>query len=90
MPAIQASDFYLVAPKEATKQTDTADKGSADKGFTQPKAFLIGRELGRATFRASDFVKLVGHGLFYSKFLLDLFSLGIIGGHGFPFHSSVL
>ena len=41
MSAIQASDFYLVAPKEATKQTDTADKGSADKGFTQPKAFLL-------------------------------------------------
>ncbi len=90
MPAMQASDFYFVAPEEAAKQTDTSENGAADKGFTQPKAFFVGRELGRAAFWASDFIKLVGHGLFYSKFLLDLFSLGIIGGHGFPFHSSVL
>ena len=66
MPAIQAGDFYLVATEEASEQTDTTENGSADKGFTQPKAFLIGRELGRATFRASDFIKLVGHGLFNS------------------------
>ena len=62
MSAIQASDFYLVAPKEATKQTDTAENGSANEGFTQPKAFLISRELGRATFRASDFIELIWHG----------------------------
>ena len=63
MPTIQAGDFYLVAPKEAAKQTDTAENGTADEGFTQPKAFLVGRELGRAAFRASDFIELVGHGL---------------------------
>ena len=61
MPTMQACDFNLVAPKEATKQTDTTENGSANEGFTQPKAFFVGRELGRATFRASDFVKLVGH-----------------------------
>ena len=62
MPAVQAGDFYLVASEEATKQTDTAENGSADEGFTQPKAFLVGRKLGRATFRTSDFIELIRHG----------------------------
>lgn len=62
MPAIQAGDFYLVASEEATKQTDTAENSSANEGFTQPKTFLIGRELSRAAFQASDFIELVGHG----------------------------
>lgn len=90
MPAVQAGDFYLVASEEATKQTDTAENSSANEGFTQPKAFLISRELGRATFRASNFIKLVGHGLFNSKFLLDLIGLCIICRHIFPFRSTAL
>ena len=61
MPAVQACDFYLVAPEEAAEQPDTTESGAADKGFTQPKAFFVGHELGRATFRASDFIELVGH-----------------------------
>lgn len=76
MSAVQACDFYLVAPKEATKQTDTTENGSANEGFTQPKAFFISRELGRTTFRASDFIELVGHGyLIPTLFLIASTSL---------------
>lgn len=63
MTAIQTSDFNLVASKEAPEQTDATENGTADEGFTQPKAFFVGRKLGRATFRASDFIKLVRHNL---------------------------
>ena len=73
MPTIQAGDFYLVAPEEATKQPNATENGSTNKGFTQPKAFFVGRELGRATFRASDFIELVGHGyLIPSSFFIWL------------------
>ena len=63
MPAVQAGDFYLVATEEAAEQSYTTKYGSFDKGFTQPKAFLISRELGRAAFRAANFIELVGHNL---------------------------
>lgn len=67
MPAIQACDFNLVASKEAAKQTDAAENGAADEGLTQPKAFFVRSELGRAAFRTSDFIELVGHNLFFSE-----------------------
>ena len=58
---MQAGDFNLFATEETSEQTDTTENGSTNKGFNQPKTFLVGRELGRSTFRAADCIELIGH-----------------------------